>query len=215
MRLPKPQTVAYYAFTSGDDIPERDPRSWVLEGSADGQTWVEADRRELDQPFENRRQTKTFAVAHPAAFRFYRFTFAPRPIGTFQVAEITLAGVAYPLSTVAGTGYRRDLNLMEGVAHTEYQLNGVTFRRDLLDSKPDEVHRAGPAGRPTGRPHLTAALQREHDAATARRRRRVRPRRPTALQQPGGGGQGIRYVALLGASVYGRQGYPGKSGPVQ
>ena len=63
-------------------MPDRDPRSWVLEGSADGKAWVELDRRALDKPFEKRQQTKTFEIAHPGAFRFYRFTFAPTPSGT-------------------------------------------------------------------------------------------------------------------------------------
>ena len=40
---------------------------------------------------------------------------------------------------MVGDGYRRDLNLMQGVAHTQYQRKGVTFTRDLLVSKPDEV----------------------------------------------------------------------------
>ena len=66
MQLPEPQTVTSYAFTSGDDVPDRDPRSWVLEGSADGKAWVEVDRRALDKPFEKRHQTKTFEIARPA-----------------------------------------------------------------------------------------------------------------------------------------------------
>ena len=65
MQLPKAQRVRYYAFTSGNDMPGRDPRSWVLEGSADGKTWIEADRRELDKPFAKRHETKTFQIAHP------------------------------------------------------------------------------------------------------------------------------------------------------
>ena len=81
MQLPEAQTVNSYAFTSGDDVPDRDPRSWVLEGSADGKTWVEVDRHALDKPFEKRHQTKTFEIARPGAFRFYRFTFAPTPVG--------------------------------------------------------------------------------------------------------------------------------------
>ena len=60
-------------------------------------------------------------------------------IGTFQVAEISLGGAAKPGLPVAGDGYRRDLNLMQGVAHTQYQRKGVTFTRDLVVSKPDEV----------------------------------------------------------------------------
>lgn len=45
MCLPAAQTVNSYAFTSGNDVPDRDPRSWVLEGSANGKAWVELDRR--------------------------------------------------------------------------------------------------------------------------------------------------------------------------
>nr|MCU0875178.1 glycoside hydrolase N-terminal domain-containing protein [Pirellulaceae bacterium] len=121
VQFPEPQTVKSYAFTSGDDVPERDPRTWVLDGSADGKAWAEVDRRELDKPFEQRQQTKSFEVARPAAFRLYRFTFAPRPIGSFQVAEIGLAGTVKPPPPVVGDGYRRDLDLMQGVAHTQYQ----------------------------------------------------------------------------------------------
>ena len=65
MQLPEPQTVNSYAFTSGNDVPERDPRAWVLEGSADGKAWAEVDRHALDKPFENRHQTKTFADRPP------------------------------------------------------------------------------------------------------------------------------------------------------
>ena len=67
IQLPEPQKVASYAFTSGDDMPLRDPRSWVLEGSADGKAWGEVDRRALDKPFEKRHQTKTFEIARPGA----------------------------------------------------------------------------------------------------------------------------------------------------
>ena len=54
-------------------------------------------------------------MAHPGAFRFYRFTFAPTSLGSFQVSEITLVGIALP-GAATGENYRRDLNLMDGVA---------------------------------------------------------------------------------------------------
>ena len=34
--LDAPATVVKYALTSANDAPERDPRDWALEGSADG-----------------------------------------------------------------------------------------------------------------------------------------------------------------------------------
>ena len=141
MRLPKPHAMESYSFTSGDDMPGRDPQSWMLEGSADGKTWSELDRRKLDKPFDKRHQTMTFQVAHPRPSRFYRFTFAPTPVGTFQIAEIALAGIAKTVNAAAAdcSDYRRDLNLMAGVAHTQYRRNGVNFARDLVVSGPDEV----------------------------------------------------------------------------
>jgi hypothetical protein len=104
---------------------------WVLEGSADGKGWARWNTR-LDKPFE-RHQTDV-RDRSPAAFRFYRFTFARADQAG---REISLAGSVKPPPPVVGDGYRRDLNLMQGVAHTQYQRNGVTFTRDLLVSKPD------------------------------------------------------------------------------
>nr|MCU0982141.1 glycoside hydrolase N-terminal domain-containing protein [Pirellulaceae bacterium] len=205
VQFPEPQTVKSYAFTSGDDVPERDPRSWVLDGSADGKAWAEVDRRELDKPFEQRQQTKSFEVARPAAFRLYRFTFAPRPIGSFQVAEIGLAGTVKPPPPVVGDGYRRDLDLMQGVAHTQYQRKGVAFTRDLLVSKPDEVIALHLKADKPGALAFTAALVRRHDAATRADGGLQVLEGQLPFNKPGGGGEGMRYVALLGANVKGGQ----------
>ena len=203
MQFPEPQTVSSYVFTSGNDVPERDPRSWVLEGSADGNAWTEVDRHDLDKPFENRHQTKTWAIARPAAFRFYRFTFAPRPIGSFQVAEIGLADTVKPPPPVVGDGYRRDLNLMQGVAHTQYQRKGVAFTRDLLVSKPDEVIALQLKADQPGALSFTAALVRRQDA-TARADGALHVLEgQLPFNKPGGGGEGMRYLALLGANVKG------------
>jgi alpha-L-fucosidase 2 len=202
MRLPTAQTANSYAFTSGEDVPDRDPRSWVLQGSADGKAWVEVDRRALDQPFEKRKQARTFEIARPGAFSFYRFTFAPTPAGTFQVAEITLAGIVKP-SPAVGDGYRRDLNLMQGLAHTQYQWKGVTFTRDLLVSKPDEVIAMIFKADKPGALSFTAALQRQRDAATRADGGVYVLEGQLRFNRPGGGGQGIRYTALLGVSAKG------------
>ena len=203
MELPATQTVASYSFTSGDDMPERDPRSWVLEGSADGKSWVEADRRSLEKPFERRHQTKTFEIAHPGAFRFYRFTFAPPRIGSFQIAEISLAGAVKPPLPVTADGYRRDLNLMQGVAHTQYQWKGVSFSRDLVVSKPDEVIALSLKTDKPGGLSFTAALVRRQNATARADGLLYVLNGQLPFHKPGGGGEGMRYMALLGASVKG------------
>jgi len=52
-----------YAFTSADDMPDRDPKSWTLEGSNDRQNWTFLHRRTNELPFPERQQRKEFTFA--------------------------------------------------------------------------------------------------------------------------------------------------------
>ncbi|WP_181772833.1 GH92 family glycosyl hydrolase [Amycolatopsis pittospori] len=61
--------VVMYTLTSGSR--RGDPRSWVLEGSDDGEHWVLLDQRE-GEAFRWRRQTRPFALAEPARHTRYR-----------------------------------------------------------------------------------------------------------------------------------------------
>jgi len=202
IELIKAKTVASYSLTSADDVPSRDPQVWVLEGSADGKAWTELDRRSLGKPFERRHQTKSFDLAKPAAFRFYRFTFTPQE-AYFQVAEIALAGVDVAAPPPPPGGYRRDLNLMTGVATTRYVQDGVVFTRELVVSKPDEIVALRLKADKPGAISFIAALARKQDA-TARAEGNVhRIEGQLQFNKPGGGGQGMRYLALLGANVKG------------
>jgi len=202
IELIKEKAVASYALTSADDVPSRDPQVWVLEGSADGKAWTELDRRSPGKPFERRHQTKTFDIAKPAAFRLYRFTFTPQE-AYFQVAEIALSGLDAAAPAPAPGGYRRDLNLMTGVATTRYVQDGVAFTRELVVSKPDEVIALRLKADKPGALSFIAALARKQDA-TARAEGNVhRIEGRLRFNKPGGGGQGMRYLALLGANVKG------------
>jgi alpha-L-fucosidase 2 len=49
-KLGRSPAISKYSFTSGNDMPDRDPRSWTLEGSNDGVTWKLLDRREKRLP---------------------------------------------------------------------------------------------------------------------------------------------------------------------
>jgi len=139
--LPEAKTVASYALTSAEDVPERDPRVWVLAGSTDGQTWTELDRRALAGPFESRHQTQEFAVAKPGSYRFYRLSFSHQGASHFQVAEIALAGVSFgpagPLGSA--TGYRRELDITTGIHRTSFSQDGVAIAREAFASRPDQV----------------------------------------------------------------------------
>ena len=129
LALRNPASVGGYALTSANDVPARDPQAWVLEGSNDGQTWTVLDRQQLSGPFAGRLETRHFAVATPAPYRHYRFTFTPiAGVSHFQVAEIALDGVD-PQDAPQVTEYRRSLDLVNGVHSTEYvDERGVRIR---------------------------------------------------------------------------------------
>ncbi|WP_435748304.1 glycosyl hydrolase family 95 catalytic domain-containing protein [Microbacterium sp. PMB16] len=91
--LAAPAIVSSYSLTSANDVPERDPQNWKVEGSADGTTWVTLDTRS-GAPFAQRLLTKSFTFTNTTAYRRYRIVFTPKAgVSHFQVAEIALGGV--------------------------------------------------------------------------------------------------------------------------
>ncbi|XP_031397412.1 peptide-N(4)-(N-acetyl-beta-glucosaminyl)asparagine amidase isoform X2 [Punica granatum] len=70
----KAEELVAYELMSANDVPERDPMDWVIEGSDDsGDSWRVLDRQ-TSQLFENRFQRKTFLIKSTGllsnAFRF-------------------------------------------------------------------------------------------------------------------------------------------------
>jgi alpha-L-fucosidase 2 len=228
LELPAAQEVKSYTLTSADDVPTRDPQDWTLEGSADGTTWAELDQQVRPGPFEKRFEAKSFTIAKPGAYRFYRFTFRPRD-PYFQVAEIALAGVQseekpaathtsytgigpagaagdyVPPTKVEGgaTDYRRDLNLMTGFATTRYTLDGVTFTRELVASKPDEVIAFRMRASKPGALNFRAKLARKVNAATRAGDQVFVLEGQLPFNSPTGAAQGVKYQALLGVTAKG------------
>jgi len=137
VELPKDAEPTQYRFISADDMPERDPLQWKLEGSRDGKTWVILDERQGQKPFAARLESKSYEITKPASCRFFRFTFPPNPgVPHFQLAEIHLDGVG---GVVKPAGYRRTLDLQNATAGVSYQIDGVKYERRHFVSAPDEV----------------------------------------------------------------------------
>jgi putative alpha-1,2-mannosidase len=91
--------VTNYALTSANDVPERDPRDWQLQGSADGVTWTTVDARS-DQRFTGRGTTNEYTVADPRPYAYYRLAVTANggaPI--VQLAEVELANPDVPTPT--------------------------------------------------------------------------------------------------------------------
>ncbi|MFI1093227.1 GH92 family glycosyl hydrolase [Streptomyces sp. NPDC020917] len=83
--------VTTYAMSSASDWPERDPKAWTLQGSADGQNWQTLDT-ESGQTFGQRSQTRLFTVRHPGSYSRYRLAIsANQGDGHTQLGELVLA----------------------------------------------------------------------------------------------------------------------------
>ena len=86
-KMQRPFIATKYVLTSANDAPDRDPKDWVLEGSKDGQTWTELDKK-TDFIFEERFQKKTFLLTNQTAYSYYRMTVTANRGGSlFQLAD--------------------------------------------------------------------------------------------------------------------------------
>ena len=179
-----------YRLTSAEDVPERDPRTWKLEGSSDGTAWTTLDEHKDEPVFEQRHQTKSYTIARPAGFRYFRLTFMPNPgVTHFQVAEISIAtGLS---GATAAEAYSRTLDLSTAAASVKHKKNGVTFAREHFVSGPDEVF----VTRLTGPLSFTIALDRpERFVTTALNDHELLM---TGTLNDGRGGKGVSYAGRL------------------
>ena len=131
--------VTGYTLTSGNDKPERDPRTWTFTGSMDGQHWTDLDKREEQPPFPQRQTEMSFHVNdNRTAFRFYRLTILKNQGATqTQLSEIAFDTLTDAEKSV--TNYRRSLDLATATARTEFTRDGVRQVREVFASRPAGV----------------------------------------------------------------------------
>ena len=101
--------VTGVTVTSADDAPERDPASYVLEGSYDGKTFAFIASGGLG-PFTGRLQRRTSLFNNWVPYLIYRLTFpapaTPSLANSIQVAEVEILGVISPMTDVTSPGDR-------------------------------------------------------------------------------------------------------------
>ena len=87
--LAEPTRVVTYALTSANDAAERDPRDWVLKGSADGKDWRILDSR-ADQVFDKRFETRSYSFENTTAYAHYRLEITRNngATGITQLADV-------------------------------------------------------------------------------------------------------------------------------
>ncbi|MEU9111582.1 GH92 family glycosyl hydrolase [Streptomyces sp. NPDC048483] len=89
--------AAQYTLTSSDH--DKAPTGWVLQGSADGSTWTDLDKR-ADEAFPWDHQTRVFTIARPGSYTHYRL--APTGGGPApRLAEVELLSAGSPSGTAA------------------------------------------------------------------------------------------------------------------
>jgi alpha-L-fucosidase 2 len=106
-------------------------------------------------------------------------------------------------TSAAPANYRRDLNLITGVATTRYTRDGTVFTRDLVASKPDEVIALRLKADRPGALSFKTALRRAQGAAITADGKTHQMVGQLKFNKPGGGGEGMHFLALLGAKVKG------------
>ena len=201
-------TPRSYRLTSAEDVPTRDPRTWKLEASADGKTWMLMDEHKDETVFAQRHETRSYTITKPTAGRFFRFTFQPNPgVTHFQVAEIALDG-ARPItsSQVQAGDYSRTLDLGSALAKVVYKENGVVFTREHFISAADEVFVSRLSADKPGSLSLAVVLDRKEKFET-----KATPAGDllmTGTLNDGRGGKGVSYAARLRVLVRGGSGRP-------
>jgi hypothetical protein len=65
------EIVRRYTVISSSDLVGRDPKNWQFQGSNDAMAWTTLDTQS-NQAYAQRFEMKTFTVASPGAYRYYR-----------------------------------------------------------------------------------------------------------------------------------------------
>jgi len=72
VKLEQPQNFNTLELTAANDVPARDPRSWVVEGSGDGRTWKTLGRFLNHDGLGERFQKNVFRFSNRDAYSHYR-----------------------------------------------------------------------------------------------------------------------------------------------
>jgi len=86
----EPVVANAYTMTSANNIPDRDPQEWSIQGSNNGSTWVNLDSK-TSQLFPNRFETRVFRFVNSIPYKFYQLHVLKVKSGThFQMADWTM-----------------------------------------------------------------------------------------------------------------------------
>jgi len=106
----KRHPLSRYILTTGNDVPERDPKDWQVQGSNDGTNWTTLDTR-AGQSFPARLQAYPYDIPLTAAYEYYRLNITANGGATgiqltelqFLSADMVTPVIATPSDILIGT----------------------------------------------------------------------------------------------------------------
>lgn len=119
VKLEQPQCFNSLELTAANDVPARDPGSWVVEGSSDGRTWKTLGRFLNQNGLGERFQKNVFRFSNREAYSCYRVRFLETCGDTsLQIAELKFASAPLhvPMQAASPTGHSG--NAREGIANS-------------------------------------------------------------------------------------------------
>ncbi|GHT47564.1 hypothetical protein FACS189440_08420 [Bacteroidia bacterium] len=136
-----PFATSAYTLTSGDDMPDRDPKAWKLYGSNDGTDYTLLDTR-TNITFSGRNQSLRYTLPATVTYKYFKFeiTVTAGSNGTTppQLSEIALENASIA-NFPTPTNYRRELDIDQAVSKVSYTQEGVNYTREYFISYPDNV----------------------------------------------------------------------------
>jgi hypothetical protein len=128
-----PQIKNMYSLTSAPDGPNRDFKTWTVEGSNDGTTWTLLDTQTDHLAWATRSATLDFYFTNTTAFTYYKLNLAANQgDGYIQLAEIAFGNGEQVLPlTVTVSGDNPSWNetadkLIDGDINTKWSVDAPT-----------------------------------------------------------------------------------------
>ncbi|MFG2045068.1 GH92 family glycosyl hydrolase [Dactylosporangium sp. NPDC048998] len=123
-QMEKPAAVVKYSLTSANDVPARDPKDFTVQGSNDGTTWTDLDRR-TGQSFSGRFATNTYSFTNTTSYGYYRLNITANSGDSIvQLADWDISDgsnsrpPSTPMVSVVGTGPASGYNMKTSAGFT-------------------------------------------------------------------------------------------------
>jgi len=100
VQLDRPYVLTHFTIAAANDVADRDPTNWTIEGSDDGSSWTPVFQWTAGvSPFTNRLEVIRFDgggtdFATPAPYQWFRYHAAVTGGNQHQISELEFFGVA-------------------------------------------------------------------------------------------------------------------------